>query len=135
MIVPGIRPRAEEAGQLARDRIDACEIGPFAEIAVGTRKGEVLSLIGTAVLASNDVFAMEGDERKRFRIMAVLAASAGAIAHQPDDGSIHHAAAWPLRASIASAFSTLTKRFKATKSVSSCRSASLSVPSVLLLAR
>ena len=83
MIFPPLLARMKEGGDSARERVNAGEVGAFAQIAVYAREAEVEFVIGAAVLARADVLDVEGGERRVILMQAaLLAAVRGPLAHE-----------------------------------------------------
>ena len=83
MILPPLLARMKECGDSAGERVNACEVGAFAQVAVYAREAEVGFVIGAAVLARTDVLDVEGGEWRIILMQAaILAAVRGPLAHE-----------------------------------------------------
>lgn len=63
VIVPFVFSRMEQLRDFFGLRINTGQVRPFVQIAIDTREGKIIQIIGAAVDSGNDVFDMESGER------------------------------------------------------------------------
>ena len=91
MILPNISARVEQAGQRARRRVDAADIGSLVAIAVHTGQGQVVSVSFASMLTRNDVVHLQRQRIAGRGQVAVFTAVAGA---RPDVANQIRAHEW-----------------------------------------
>ena len=83
MVFPSLLARVEQLGDRAGERVNARQVGAFAEVAVDAREAKIGFVIGAAVLARADVLDVQGRERRVILMqVAILAAVRGPLAHE-----------------------------------------------------
>ena len=93
MILPSLLARMKECGDSAGERVNAREVGAFAQVAVYAREAEIGFVIGAAVLARADVLDVEGGEWRVILMQAtILTAVHGPLAHEDARRRGHSAA-------------------------------------------
>ena len=91
--LPSLLARVEQLGDRAGERVNARQVGTFAEVAVDAREAEVRFIIGAAVLVRADVLDVEDRERRVILMqVAILAAVRGPLAHKGSRRLRHDAA-------------------------------------------
>ena len=89
MAVPNIGSRVEQPGEYFRLRIDPRNIGTLVAVAVNTRQRQVVQLVCTAMLSSNDVIGLKGCRMRGRMQLAVFAAIRRAMTYEPDGFRVH----------------------------------------------
>ena len=59
MLIPAVATRVKQWSDPAGIWIDSSQVSPLVEIAFGTRKREIIGVVGSAVLARNDMLNMK----------------------------------------------------------------------------
>jgi hypothetical protein len=92
VLVPRLASRIEEPDDAPGLRIDPREIRPFVQVAVIAGEGEVIGVVGAAVLPGDDVLDVKRDERDvLLQQPTVFAAPPSPRSNEIADGSRRHA--------------------------------------------
>jgi hypothetical protein len=82
MVRPPVAARVEQRCYVARVGIQRCEIRALTFVAKSTGQGEILDVVGSAMLPGDDMIDLVCDQCNGFGQEAVLTARAGPLAHQ-----------------------------------------------------
>src|SRR5688500_6632014 len=131
MFCPGFVAGVEQADDLACLRVDRGEVGPFMQITMKACECQVGGIILAAVLARDDVFDVEGEERLiDLSDGAVLASVGRPLPDEVPQGRVHQAAWFRERNVRALDCRTETRPSTLTRVSYSSRSSPVSVPAV-----
>lgn len=93
VLTPTVLPRMKQSDQRAAFRIKSTQVGTLVRIAVVAGESEVFAVVPSAMLSSNDVLEVIGEERLRaLRNAIVFAAMIGTFTDGLPEPLVHQAA-------------------------------------------
>ena len=93
VLIPPVLPRMKQPDERAAFRIKSTQVRTLVRIAVVAGESEVFAVVSSAMLASNDVLDVIGEERLRvLRKAAVFAAMIGTFTDGLPEPLVHQAA-------------------------------------------